>query len=143
MKRAAPAPARPPDSDTVVVSFRAPRSLVKELDQIARRDDRTRANFIVRTLSQAVSLEPAVQTVEQMLPTLNEEHKKNPDSMQSEFWRGAMAGARSMLAAFFGKRAVRWVNQRVRERTKLPIPHVVPMQDDGNRYGFDSEADML
>jgi hypothetical protein len=78
-----------------------------------------------------------------MLPTFNEEHRKNPDSMQAEFWRGAMAGARSMLLAFFGKRAVRWVNQKARERTKLPMPHVVPMQDDGHRYGIDSEADLM
>jgi hypothetical protein len=133
----------PSEKDTVVVSFRAPRSLVKDLDEIARGDDRTRANFIVRTLSHAVTLEPAIQTIEQMLPRLVEEDKKNPDSMQAEFWRGAMAGARSMLAAFFTKRAMRWVNQKVRERTKLPIPHVVPMQEDGMRIGFDSEADLF
>ena len=130
------------DSETMVVSFRAPRALVKELDQIAKGDDRTRANFVVRTLSQAVSLEPAIQTIEQMLPRLLEEHQKNPDSVQSEYWRGAMGGARSVIMAFFGKRAMRWVNQRVREKTKLPIPHVVPLQSDGYRYGIDTEADL-
>lgn len=131
------------DSDTMVVSFRAPRSLVKELDEIAKGDDRTRANFIVRTLSQAVSLEPGIQAIEQMLPRLVEEHEKNPDSIQAEYWRGAMGGARSVIMAFFGKRAMRWVNQRVREKTKLPMPHVVPVQMDGYRYGFDTEADLI
>ena len=136
-------PPKNTDQGTIVISFRAPRSLVRDLDEIAKGDDRTRANFIVRTLSHAVSLEPAIQTIEQILPRLVEEHRKNPDSMQSEFWRGAMSGARSMLMAFFNKRAMRWVNQKVRERTRLSMPHVVPMQDDGNRYGFDSEADLL
>ena len=131
-----------PDADTVVISFRAPRSLVTALDELARGDDRTRANFIVRTISQAVSLEPAIQTIEQILPRLVEEHEKNPNSPQAEYWRGAMGGARSVIMAFFNKRAVRWVNDRVREKTKLPMPHVVPMQADGNRYGFDSEADL-
>jgi hypothetical protein len=131
------------ETDTVVVSFRAPRALLNDLDEIAKGDDRTRANFIVRTLSQAVSLEPAIQTVEQILPRLLEEHKKDPDSMQAEFWRGVMSGARWMLMSFFNKRAVRWVNQRVRDKTNLPIPHVVPMQVDGSRYGFDTEADLM
>jgi hypothetical protein len=131
------------ERDTVVVSFRAPRSLVKDLDEIAKGDDRTRANFIVRTLSHAVTLEPGIQTIEQMLPYLVEADRKDPDGMQAEFWRGAMSGARSMLAAFFSKRAMRWVNQKVREKTKLPMPHVVPMQEDGKRIGFDSEADLF
>lgn len=125
----------------MVVSFRAPRALVNELDKIAEGDDRTRANFIVRTLTHAVSLEPAIRTMEQILPPLVEEHKKNPDSIQAEFWRGTLGGARWMLAAFFSERATRWVNQRVREKLKLPIPHTIPMQEDGRRYGFDSEAD--
>jgi uncharacterized repeat protein (TIGR03803 family) len=41
-------------------------------------------------------------------------------------------------APFFGKRAVRWIDDRVRERTKLPIPHVVALSEDGKRNGFDS-----
>ncbi len=53
-----------------------------------------------------------------------------------------MGGARSMLAAFFGKRAMRWVNQRVREQTNLPMPTIIPLSDDGSRYGFDTEADV-
>ena len=130
-------------SDTMVVSFRAPRSLVAELDEIANGDDRTRANFIVRTISHAVSLEPGIQTIEQILPRLVEEHEKNPDSIQSEYWRGAMGGARSVIMAFFGKRAMRWVNQRVREKTKLPMPHVIPAQPNGHRYGIDTEADLI
>jgi len=117
--------------------------LVKELDEIAKGDDRTRANFVVRALSHAVSLEPAIQTIEQIVPRLVEEHEKNPDSIQAEFWRGVLSGARWMLMSFFDKRAVRWVNQQVREKTKLPMPHVVPMQPDGHRYGFDTEADWI
>jgi len=45
--------------------------------------------------------------------------------------------------AFFGERTIRWINQQIREKTKLPIPHVVPLDRDGNRYGIDSEADLM
>jgi hypothetical protein len=127
--------------DTTVVSFRAPRALVDQLDRIAQGDQRTRANFIVRTLTQAVTLEPAIDVVERILPMLVEEDKRAPDSVQAEFHRGLMAGARWVIGAFFGKRAIRWVNQQVRARTRLPIPHTIALAPDGNRYGFDSEAD--
>lgn len=133
----------PTDSDeTAVVSFRAPRQLIAHLDEIAKGDQRTRANFIVRTLTHAATLEPAIVTIEQILPRLAELAEKNPDGIQTEYYRGAMGGARSMLAAFFGKRAIRWVDQQVRQRTGLPMPTVIPLSEDGNRYGFDTEADV-
>jgi hypothetical protein len=135
---------KPPSEqgNTVVISFRAPRDLVAQLDEIASGDQRTRANFIVNTLTKAVSLEPAINTIAQILPTLVELDRKSPDSIQTEYSRGLMHGARWMLSAFFGKRAVRRVNQLVRLRTQLPMPHVVALAEDGNRYGFDSEADI-
>ena len=43
------------DSDTVVISFRAPIDLVAQLDELASRDQRTRANFIVNLLSIAIT----------------------------------------------------------------------------------------
>ena len=128
-------------ADTVVVSFRAPRKLLDQLDKIAQGDQRTRANFIVRTLTQAVTLEPAIDVVGRILPMLVEEDKKDPDSIQTEFHRGLMAGARWIIGAFFGKRAIRWVNHQVRQKTNLPMPHTIAVAPDGNRYGFDSEAD--
>ncbi len=128
-------------SDTIVVSFRAPRDLVNQLDKFALGDQRTRANFIVRTLTQAVTLEPAIQVIEQILPMLVEEDKRDSGSIQTEYNRGLMMGARWVIEAFFGKRAIRWVNQRVRTRTGLPMPHAIALARDGNRYGFDSEAD--
>lgn len=130
-------------AESVVVSFRAPRNLVDQLDTIAQGDQRTRANFIVRTLTHAVTLEPAIQVIEQVMPALYREHCKNPDSPRCEGLRGELRGARAVAAAFFGKRAVRWIEERVRERTKVPIPHVVPLSEDGNRYGFDSGADIV
>jgi hypothetical protein len=117
--------------------------LVEQLDEIAQGDQRTRANFIVRTLTHAVTLEPAIQVVEQITPPLYREHCKNPDSLRSEVLRGELRGARAIIAALFGRRASRWVDDRVRERTKLPIPHVVPLDEDGNRYGIDSGADIV
>ena len=134
---------KPTERDsTVVISFRAPQTLVDDLDEIARGDQRTRANFIVNELTKAISLEPAINTIEGILPRLVELDEKNPDSIQAEYYRGLMAGARWMLSAFYGKRAIRWVNQQVRQRTQLPIPHVVPLDKDGNRYGFDTESDL-
>jgi hypothetical protein len=128
--------------DTVVISFRAPRALVTQLDEIARGDQRTRANFIVNALTRAINLEPAINTIEQIQPKLVELDKKSPDSIQAEYYRGLMSGARWMLSAFFGDRATRWVNQQVKQRTHLPMPHVIALAEDGNRYGFDSEADL-
>jgi hypothetical protein len=127
--------------DTVVISFRAPQKLVMQLDEIARGDQRTRANFIVNTLTRAVTLEPAINTIEQILPKLVELDQKAPDGIQTEYYRGLMNGARWMLSAFFGDRAMRWVNRQVKQRTHLPMPHIVALSEDGNRYGFDSEAD--
>ena len=130
------------ESDSVVISFRAPRSLVTKLDEIASGDQRTRANFIVRTLTNAATLGPAIGTIKLILPTLVELHQKSPDSTQAEYHRGLMNGARWMLSSFFGDRAMRWVNREVKERTHLPMPHILPLEEDGNRYGFDSEADL-
>jgi hypothetical protein len=130
------------ESDSVVISFRAPRSLVTKLDEIASGDQRTRANFIVRTLTNASTLEPAISTIEQILPRLVELDQKSPDSTQTEYSRGLMNGARWMLTAFFGDRAMRWVNREVKQRTHLPMPHILPLEEDGNRYGTDSEADL-
>lgn len=132
----------PSGGDTVVISFRAPRELVSQLDDIAKGDQRSRANFIVRILTSAVTLEPAISVIKELQPRLVELAEKDPDGLQTEYWRGAMGGARSMLAAFFGKRAMRWVNQRVREQTNLPMPTIIPLSDDGSRYGFDTEADV-
>jgi hypothetical protein len=133
----------PDTEESVVVSFRVPRSLAVELEEIAKRDDRSRANFITRTLTHAVSLEPAIQTIAEIVPRLLEEHEKDPNSIQCEYWRGMRRGASAMLDAFFGRRALRWVNQKVREKTNLPIAHAIQMDRDGNRYGFDSEADIV
>lgn len=129
-------------NDTVVVSFRAPRELAVRLEEIASNDQRTRANFIVRTLTQAVSLEPAIQVIEQIQMRLVEEYNKEPDGIQTEYWRGAMGGARSMLINFFSKRAMRWVNGQVKARTHLPMPAVIPIEKDGRRYGIDTESDL-
>src|SRR5262245_17494343 len=95
--------------DTVIISFRAPRDLAKKLDELATADQRTRANYIVRTLTQAVTLEPASHMLEQILPRFVEKAQQDPESMQTEYERGVMQGARAMLGAFFGRGAMQWV----------------------------------
>jgi len=79
---------------------------------------------------------------EEIQRRLVEEYEKEPDGIQTEYWRGAMGGRTFMLIGFFSKRAMRWVNGKVRERTQLPMPAVVPLARDGHRYGFDSESDL-
>jgi hypothetical protein len=129
-------------ADTVVVSFRAPRQLVEELDKIAQGDQRTRANYIVRTLTQAVTLKPAIDVVGRILPVFVEEVNKDSESIQAEFHCGMMTGARWTIEAFFGKRAIRWVNHKVRQQTKLPMPHTVALAPDGYRLPSRGRASM-
>jgi hypothetical protein len=52
-----------------------------------------------------------------------------------------MTGAHWAIGAFFGERAIRWVNQKVVMRTGLPMAHALALTRDGHRYGFDIEAD--
>ncbi|MGO8759444.1 MAG: hypothetical protein ACLQG3_15095 [Terracidiphilus sp.] len=129
------------DADTVVISFRLPRTLADKLDEIASGDTRSRANFVARTLAQAISLEPAIDTIATIQKLLCADIEKNPDGIQAEYGRGQLHGARWMLSAFFGDRAARRANRMACKKTGLPMPHVLPLQPDGQRYGFDMEAE--
>jgi hypothetical protein len=94
-------------------------------------------------LTQAVSLEPGIQAIEQILPALLREHERDPDALQAERFRAETRGARAVIGVFFGKRAIRRINRQVKERTKPPITSAVPLEQDGYRYGIDSEADII
>ena len=63
-----------------------------------------------------------------------------PDSPQLEYRRGQLHATKALLATFFGERTKDQILQMVREKTGLPIPHIVPLGPDGKRYGFDSDA---
>jgi len=127
---------------TVVVSFRAPTQLVEKLDDLAQGDQRTRANFLLRMLTNAISLEPGVRLIGDIIPNILREMEENPDSPQTEYYRGELRGAREAISGFFGRRASLWVEDRVRERSGLPIPPVNRLYKDGKRYGIDSAADI-
>ena len=129
------------NTETIVVSFRLPRSIVKMIDGIASGDTRTRSNFVARTLTNAVTLEPAIQTIEYIQKYLCADIERDAESKQTEYGRGQMHGAGLMLSAFFGDSARRWVKRKVCEKSGLPMPSIVPLQPDGERYCFDSEAD--
>lgn len=58
----------------VVISVRVPRALIIQLDEIAHEDQRTRASFIVNTLTQAAAVWPKRYTEKKMKKNM----KKNP-----------------------------------------------------------------
>ena len=78
--------------------------------------------------------------LERLVKTLREEEARNPDSPQAEYWRGELHAVKWMAALFLGEHGKAEILEEIRRRTKLPIPHIVPLAADGNRYGFDSDA---
>jgi hypothetical protein len=134
--------------DSVVVSFRAPRMLVEEVDKFASGSQRTRASFIVRTLMQAVSLDAAVadQLVrhgEGLLRAFHQEYRRNPVGAETEFQRGMVTEWRHLLDLLYGERITEELVLRARNKVKLSVPPAGPLTDDGNGYiGWDSGCDM-
>ena len=129
------------DHLTEVVSFRISAELLAELDKLAKEEMRTRANTIMLLLYRSVS---AIDVISQhlgwLVKNLHEEEGKNPDSPQAEYLRGQLHDTKWLLGVFCGEHVREEVLARIRHRTRLPMPHIVPLSPDGNRYGFDSDA---
>jgi hypothetical protein len=126
-----------------VLNFRTDRQLVERLDKLAAEENRTRANLMERLLSEATDMERAVRVVELIVRTLySEVERRGEDSVQAEYVRGQLHGAKWMLDQLRGARIKDRVCQEVRKRTEKPFPHIVPLAPDGKRYGFDSDADV-
>jgi hypothetical protein len=81
----------------------------------------------------------AIRVIEEIVKMLKAEEAANPDSPQAEYARGGLWGAKWMLAALLGSGAKDDVLCTVRKRVG-PIPHIVGLAADGNRYGWDSDA---
>ena len=129
------------DALTEVVSFRIGRNLLEQLDRMARKEMRTRGNLIMVLLDRSQKAKEVVGNhLEWLVKTLHEEEARNPDSPQAEYWRGELHAVKWMAALFLGEHEKAAILERIRRRTNLPIPHIVPLAPDGNRYGFDSDA---
>ncbi len=134
-----------PDSgDTVVISFRAPRALVKEVDKLAADNQRTRASFIVRALTQAVSLDPEiVQHGGELLKAFHQSYERDPVGVETEFRRGMVTEWRHFLHLLFGRRITEKLVLLARNKVKLSVPPAGPLADDGEGYiGWDPGCDM-
>jgi Tfp pilus assembly protein PilV len=97
-----------------------------------------------------VAITPDAKTVnrlveqgEFLLKTFHQEYAKDRTSRETEFSRGNLAGWRHTLHTIYGDGEASAIIDRVRNSTKLPIPHSGPLAPDGSGYyGLDSGADM-
>jgi len=122
------------------VNFRATEALVRGLDELAAVEHRSRASTIALVLTRAANPAEAVSVIESIIRSLNAEIEDKGETEYSEFIRGQLHGAKWMLASLLGERAKNLVLEKVRKKTKNPIPHVVARMPDGKRYGFDSDS---
>jgi hypothetical protein len=126
---------------TEVVSFRISPQLLARLDKLAESETRSRGNMIMVQLYRSVGgIDAVARRLESLVKVLHEEELRNPDSPQAEYWRGALHDTKWLLGVFCGERVREEVLTQVRRKTKLPIPHVVRLDQDGNRYGLDTDA---
>ena len=94
-------------------------------------------------MAEGIDLEPPTRIIELIVKMLNSEvERRGEDSVQAEYFRGQLHGAKWMLAELRGPRVKGRVCDEVRKRTGRPFPHIVPLGPDGKRYGFDSDADL-
>jgi hypothetical protein len=134
---------RPKGPKGEVLNFRTDRGLVDRLDKAAAEEKRTRASLMERMLIEATDLERPVRVIELIVRTLYSEiERRGEDSVQAEYMRGQLHGAKWMLAELRGARVKDQACHEVRRRTGKPFPHIVPLAPDGKRYGFDSDADV-
>jgi hypothetical protein len=71
---------------------------------------------------------------------LNEAEQRGAREGVQEFARGGFHGAKWVVAALLGKREKDAILREIRRETGKPIPHIVGLAEDGNRYGWDSDA---
>ncbi len=88
-------------------------------------------------------MERLLQDGEMVLKLFHQEYSQNPASRETEFWRGKVAGYRTTLFAIYGRKITDEILDKLREKTKLPIPHIGSLSPDGDSYiGLDTGCDM-
>jgi predicted transcriptional regulator len=131
----------PRNEDVEVISFRVPRDVLEKFDRLAEMERRPRAGMIRAMMENSINAITIVtRNLEWQVKTMAELEAKSPDSPQLEYRRGQLHATKYLLATFFGERTKDLILQKVREQTGLPIPHIIPLDRDGNRHGFDSDA---
>jgi hypothetical protein len=131
----------PKSEDVEVISFRVTKDVLKQFDRIAEMERRPRASMIRAMMENSINAITIVtRNLEWQVKFMAELEGKHPDSPQLEYRRGQLHATKSLLATFFGERTKDRILQSVREKTGLPIPHIIPLDPDGNRYGWDSDA---
>jgi len=127
-----------PKDTTEVVSFRIDPKILRQFDRLAKDENRSRGNMIAILLNRSVALKEAwTHKVEYLVKTINEEQSKTPDSPFVEYHRGMLSAVKDAIASVYGKHEKDRILDEIRERTELAIPHIVPLYNDGKRYGFD------
>ena len=86
------------------------------------------------------AIDVVTRHLEWLVKNLHDEEQRDPNSPQAEYFRGQLHDTKWLLGVFCGERVRDGVLTRVRQQTQLPMPHIVPLDRDGNRYGFDSDA---
>jgi predicted transcriptional regulator len=133
-------PKGPDLENQMIINFRAPSDLVERLDELAREDGRTRANFILTLLDRVTDPRRPQRVLETIISEFYDETKKRGDSPMSEWMRGQLHGAKWMVHAILGEDAKERALRAVRSKLRKPIPHIVPLAADGKRYGLDLDA---
>ena len=126
-----------------VINFRASSQLVRALDELALQEHRTRANLIEMVLSRATDTDRVARAIEIIVSSLYDQiDRRGADTTQTEFIRGQLHGAKWILSELLGAAFKDRILLEVRRRIKKPFPHTVSLAPDGNRYGWDSDADI-
>jgi hypothetical protein len=74
------------------------------------------------------------------LRAFHDAEEKMQGGCESVSWRGQLGGFRHALDIIVGARTTCEILHSVRTQTGLGFPHVGPVTDSGDIFGFDSEA---
>jgi hypothetical protein len=92
--------------------------------------------------SQTPALLRAVALIESIVCSFYDEVQRHgTNTLQSEYIRGMLRGARSILTELRDQATTEQVLSEARRRIGRPLPSALPLAEDGNRYGWDIEAD--
>ncbi len=96
----------------------------------------------VSVLHEAPELLRATELIQSIVGSFYDEvQRSGKRSPQSEYMRGMLYGAKSMLSELRGQATKEKVLDEARRRIAKPFPSALPLAEDGNRYGWDIEAE--
>ncbi len=96
----------------------------------------------VTVLHRAPEVLRATELIQSIVCSFYDEVQRNGKrSPKSEYMRGMLHGAKSMLAELRGQAIKERVLNEARRRIARPFPSALPLAEDGNRYGWDIDAE--